>query len=240
MYNPLMIKLDFQDTERMNKVLRHRLRNVASGMRNAITLLSKELDDRLTPNEREYFPLLINECNELAGMTDRMNLLFDEFGHGAPGKAGALCEKAVSDARAKYPTTEFKIECSDATAAEAVVCSDQRLTAMLAEALVNAVETRPGGAVVLRCGFENEQLRFSVIDEGAGVESGKEEDVFLPFFTMKPRHIGIGLAFVRKLAGETGAEARLENREGGGCELRILLPRASDTDTVIYGTRRKD
>lgn len=238
-----MITLDSEDTLRMNKVLRHRLRNVASGIRNAVSLLSKELDERLNPNEREYFPLLVNECNELAGMTDRMNLLFEKFPPGNPGQLGALCEQVVSTMRVRFPAVELVVEYAERDVEQALVNSDAHFLGILGEAVLNAVESRPGGKIVLCSELENGSLKVSVIDEGKGVPEEHYQNAFLPFFTMKPRHIGIGLAFAGKLAGELGVEMRFRRDGENRFALDVFFPACapdSDDATVSYGNRRKE
>ena len=82
--------------------------------------------------------------------------------------------------------------------------------------ILNAIQNSPDGApIVLRAEAEDDRLRLSVSDAGYGVPEGIREHLFEPFATGRPDGTGLGLAFVREVAGAHGGSARIEHREDG-------------------------
>jgi two-component system nitrogen regulation sensor histidine kinase NtrY len=66
-------------------------------------------------------------------------------------------------------------------------------------------------------------VEVMVRDEGSGLAS--TANLFVPFFTTKPKGTGIGLVLSRQIAEAHGGNLTLENRTGSrGCEARIRLP----------------
>ncbi len=83
-------------------------------------------------------------------------------------------------------------------------------------------EARPEAWVQARLG-RGGRLRIEVRDNGLGVPPGLERDIFLPFFSTRPRDAtqgarGIGLAVVRQLVHGMGGTVRLHRpAQGGAC-----------------------
>ncbi len=82
------------------------------------------------------------------------------------------------------------------------------------------VGTAPGGGVAI-----------AVLDRGPGIPEEALQAVFEPFVRLETSRnrdtggTGLGLSIVRQLAGTLGADIALRNREGGGLEATVLLPR---------------
>ena len=98
---------------------------------------------------------------------------------------------------------------------------DQLLINLLANATDAALET--GGAVRTRWGVKNSHLELEIEDDGPGIT--ETTNLFVPFYTTKPRGTGIGLVLSRQIAEAHGGTLTLANREdGGGCRVVVTLP----------------
>jgi nitrogen fixation/metabolism regulation signal transduction histidine kinase len=72
-----------------------------------------------------------------------------------------------------------------------------------------------------------ERLEVWVTDEGPGLSS--TSNLFVPFFTTKPRGSGIGLVISRQIAEAHGGSLVLDNRvDRQGCRASLVLPLAGD------------
>jgi nitrogen fixation/metabolism regulation signal transduction histidine kinase len=72
-----------------------------------------------------------------------------------------------------------------------------------------------------------ERLEVWVADEGPGLSS--TSNLFVPFFTTKPRGSGIGLVISRQIAEAHGGSLVLDNRlDRQGCRASLVLPLAGD------------
>jgi nitrogen fixation/metabolism regulation signal transduction histidine kinase len=72
-----------------------------------------------------------------------------------------------------------------------------------------------------------ERLEVWVADEGPGLTS--TANLFVPFFTTKPRGSGIGLVISRQIAEAHGGSLTLDNRlDRQGCRASLVLPLAAD------------
>lgn len=104
---------------------------------------------------------------------------------------------------------------------------DQLLINLVRNAADAALET--GGGVEIGWSTRNGLLEVQVLDEGPGLPS--TANLFVPFFTTKPKGSGIGLALSRQIADAHGGSLLLDNRaDTRGCEARLLLPLEAQED----------
>lgn len=64
-----------------------------------------------------------------------------------------------------------------------------------------------------------------VSDNGPGVPADKLDAVFMPFYTTKEKGLGIGLAFVQKVAVAHGGSVAAENIDSRGASFMLSLPK---------------
>lgn len=73
---------------------------------------------------------------------------------------------------------------------------------------------------------------LQVLDRGTGMSANIMENALLPFYTTKPSGSGIGLSLCREIVDAHGGHISLENRNGGGLCVKVLLPSvAEDSET---------
>jgi signal transduction histidine kinase len=80
---------------------------------------------------------------------------------------------------------------------------------------IHVAWSRPAGGAT--------SVEIDIEDEGPGL--AETANLFVPFFTTKPRGSGIGLVLCRQIAEAHGGSLTLENRPGAtGCVARLRLP----------------
>jgi PAS domain S-box-containing protein len=100
---------------------------------------------------------------------------------------------------------------------------DQLLINLLRNAVDASLETH--GSTRIRWTRQNDLLSVIVEDEGPGLAN--PTNLFVPFFTTKPRGSGIGLVLSRQIAEAHGGSLSLENRsDRRGCVAIVRLPLA--------------
>jgi PAS domain S-box-containing protein len=98
---------------------------------------------------------------------------------------------------------------------------DQLLINLLHNAVDAALET--DGNVTVSWARNGTHLDLFVEDEGPGLSN--TANLFVPFFTTKPKGSGIGLVLSRQIAEAHGGTLSLENRQTGtGCQAQLRLP----------------
>lgn len=98
---------------------------------------------------------------------------------------------------------------------------DQVLINLVQNAVDSTMET--GGAVRVTWTITSGDLIVRVIDDGQGLAD--TANLFVPFFTTKPRGSGIGLALSRQIAEQHGGAVTLANRrDARGCIAVLRLP----------------
>jgi len=110
-----------------------------------------------------------------------------------------------------------------------VIASEDALSEVLSNLIVNAIEAQPGGGRV-RVGLarHGDHLEIRVEDDGPGISQEMRVKIFQPFFTTKASGTGLGLSIVARRVAEMGGTLACESplREGKGARFRVTLPLA--------------
>ena len=101
-----------------------------------------------------------------------------------------------------------------------------QLEQMFINLLTNAVDASlSNGAKPVRVGWRIAESSLVVGIEDSGLGIANTENLFVPFYTTKPKGSGVGLALAQQIARAHGGEIRLVNREDGpGARAIIHLP----------------
>ena len=96
--------------------------------------------------------------------------------------------------------------------------------------VLNAIQAMPKGGtlgVKLESGRENGQpcAYLQVSDSGVGISPRNMRKIFLPFFSTKPKGVGLGLSVSRQILKEHGGELRVRSKPGEGTTFTLILPR---------------
>jgi two-component system NtrC family sensor kinase len=67
-------------------------------------------------------------------------------------------------------------------------------------------------------------MRFCVRDTGQGIAPEVLPKIFDPFFTTRPEGSGLGLAVVKKIATQHGADILVESTVGHGTCFELIWP----------------
>lgn len=214
------VELTGTDLERMRRILRHSLRNAASGIKAASSLLGSELDERLKPREREYFPLIERECDRICDITERIEDFFtvsvDEkcspLGHGIKSTLAVL--------HITHPMME--VRCTETAMVSQRMVPESTVRVVLCELLRNAYEA--SFKSVDLCIYEShEECRFRIIDQGAGLSVDEAALAKKPFYTTRSRALGLGLPIAERHLSHYG-ECVTFGREERGHFVEFSLP----------------
>jgi signal transduction histidine kinase len=87
---------------------------------------------------------------------------------------------------------------------------------IMREAVVNAAKHGESEHVIVSLTQTDAGLTLRVADDGRGLADGNP---------LRPRHEGFGLRSIRERAAALGGRLTLRDRQGGGAELELVLPR---------------
>lgn len=92
------------------------------------------------------------------------------------------------------------------------------------EASANTANSQHG--VLVTTALVGDQVRFSIMDRGVGVDEETAEKLFDPFFTTKPNGMGIGLTICQSIIQVYGGKIGYSPNKGGGATFYFSLPAA--------------
>jgi len=111
---------------------------------------------------------------------------------------------------------------------QVIVMADAPLLLQVFHSLLsNASEAMDSGrACVLKVSAGERGHLIEVSDQGAGMAPEMLKQVFKPFFTTKPRGLGLGLTLARRIVERMGGTLRMHSRPGEGTTVALELPKA--------------
>ncbi len=212
--------------KQMSSVVSHEIRNPLAIISNSLYFIKTKLGAggaALDPKIAKHIGIIEGEVKHSNDVIEEM-LAFTRNREMAP--APMAMNSLVNDVAGNYqfpPTVTAKVVTD---AADPCVTADaEALAYALKRLLENSVQAMPeGGPVTVEVSHTDKLALITVTDGGPGFPAGDGEKAFVPFFTTKPRGIGLGLTIARKFLEQLGGTAKAENAQPKGARVTLSLP----------------
>lgn len=87
-----------------------------------------------------------------------------------------------------------------------------------------AVAARPNGEVRVAATMAEGLMRIRFCDTGGGIPRGEFRQIFEPFYTTKPGHLGLGLPLCQAIVSALGGTVFVASTGENGSEVVVELP----------------
>ncbi len=183
------------DVQQMNRIMRHRLRNLCAGVKMAVDRISEQTRAS-HPQVGDRCSIIVAELDNLQNFSERMDLLFDAL---PPPSVLSLFEVVSLSRRyfvQQYPLCSIRLEGEEA---DISLKHGSWLLVMLRELIHNAGEAAGANGDVALNWQVNGNVTFTVSNTGEPIPQYIPTSPPRAFFTEKGRHDGMGLAIVHRV-----------------------------------------
>jgi len=210
-------------------IVSHDLKAPLRGIKTLAGWISSDYGDKLGPEGTE-------QINLLSSRVDRMYALIE--GVLEYSRVGRVKEEPVQvDLNDLVPTVIDMIAPPENIAITienelpAVNCEQTRITQVFQNLLSNAIKymDKPQGHIRVGCTADGDFWKFSVADNGPGIEEKHFERIFQIFQTISSNNefesTGVGLTIIKKIVELYGGRIWVESQFGKGSTFFFTLPR---------------
>ncbi len=229
----LRLERELAERERMASLgqmaanVSHNLRNPLSSMK---TVLQVQLENPELPLDvRRDCSLVVNEIDRMSAKLTQLLRYAKPSTNGQRVAAVALANQTAVLFRHDAEQRNVRLEFERPTAEIFAVASEDGLSEVLSNLIVNALEAQPeGGRVRVSLARTDGRLEIIVDDDGPGITQELRAKIFQPYFTTKATGTGLGLSIVARRIDEMGGTMACESplRGGKGTRFRLTLPLA--------------
>ena len=229
--NRLLHELESANEELKNfgYVVSHDLKAPLRAIGSLANWISTDYADKFDDEGREHMRLLISRVHRMDGLIDGI-LQYSRVGRVKEVAVAVDLNRLVhevTDLLAPPKSIAISVEASLPT----VMAEPTRIQQVFQNLLSNAIKymDKPEGEIRINCSAEGKQWKFSIADNGPGIDRQHFEKIFQLFQTLAPRDrvesTGVGLALVKKIVEMYGGHVWLESTVGAGSTFFFTLPR---------------
>jgi PAS domain S-box-containing protein len=210
-------------------VASHDLKAPLRGIRTLAEWLSTDYGDKLGEQGKEQMNLLLKRVERMHNLIEGV-LQYSRVGRVKENRAVVNLNKLTSeviDILAPPANISITVENELPT----IECEPTRIGQVFQNLLSNAIKymNKPQGQIKVRCVEEGEFWKFSVADNGPGIEEKHFEKIFQIFQTLSPRDdfesTGIGLTITKKIVELYGGRIWVESKVSEGSTFFFTLPK---------------
>jgi signal transduction histidine kinase len=207
----------------------HNLRNPLSSMK---TVLQVQLENPELPVDlRRDCAIVVNEIDRMSAKLTQLLRYAKPSVNGERVAAVTLARQTAVLFRHDAERRNVRLEFEQPSKEVYALASEDSLSEVLSNLIVNAIEAQPnGGRVKVSLAERGERLEIVVEDDGPGISLELRAKIFQPYFTTKPTGTGLGLSIVARRVDEMGGTLACESPERNekGARFRLSLPVALD------------
>ncbi len=216
-------------------VVSHDLKAPLRAIRNIVDWFSSDYADKVDDQGREYLTLLANRTTRMHNLIDGV-LQYSRIGRTEQQVEPVDLNRLLPEIVESLGAPEHISIRVDADL-PVVEVNPTRITQVFQNLLSNAIKymDKARGRIAVACVEEDGFWRFSVADNGPGIERKYFDQIFKLFQTLKARDeqesTGVGLALVKKIVELYGGTTWLESDVGRGSTFFFTLPQPNERMT---------
>jgi len=222
-------------------VVSHDLKAPLRGIAQISHFLSDDYSAVLDKNGRDMVDLIGNRVKRMHNLIDGI-LQYSRVGHIKEEKKHVDINALLKDiiVMIALPNNLKAFVDSDLPV---IFFEKTRIEQVFQNLLSNAIKftNKPAAEIRIKCADDGKYWKFSVSDNGIGIEKKHYERIFRIFQTLKPRdeeeNTGVGLSIVKKIIESNNGKIWVESEAGKGSTFFFTLPK--DNERVVKVERRK-
>jgi light-regulated signal transduction histidine kinase (bacteriophytochrome) len=217
-----------QELQDFTRIAAHDLKAPLRAIGTLADWIAVSYSDKLDDLGREQLNLLTARASRMSSLLDAA-LQYSQIGHDDKTiedvDLNLLVEEIID--RLRVPDN-IRIIVEDRL--PTIVCTRKRIRPIFKCLLVNAIKyiDKPQGLIKVGCTQQGGFWKFSIADNGTGIEKKYFDKIFEIFQTLSPRDevesVGIGLAIVKKAVELHGGRVWVESAPGQGSVFFFTLP----------------
>jgi signal transduction histidine kinase len=215
----------------------HNLRNPLSSMK---TVLQVQLENPDLPVDiRRDCALVVTEIDRMSAKLTQLLRYAKPSVSGERVAAVTLARQTAVLFRHDAERRNVRLEFEQPSQEVYALASEDSLSEVLSNLIVNAIEAQPnGGRVRVSLAQVGQRLEIVIEDDGPGISPELRAKIFQPYFTTKPTGTGLGLSIVSRRVDEMSGTLACESplRDGKGARFRLSFPVAPDVDAAPAST----
>jgi PAS domain S-box-containing protein len=199
--------------------------------------LSTDYSDKFDDQGKEKIKMLVTRAVQMSALIDDI-LRYSRVGHNDTEKQRIDLNTVLSKVIAGIAPPE-NIEITVENELPVLMCEKTQILQVFQNLLSNAVKymDKPNGQIKIGCVEQVAFWKFSVTDNGSGIEKRHFERIFKLFQTLSPcdgaENTGIGLSIVKKIVELNGGSVSVESEVGKGSTFVFTLPKQNSNVTAV-------
>ena len=211
--------------EGMNEVSRmvgHDLRNPLSGIRNSVYVLRKNYGEKL----EEKGNSMLNTIDNCVEYSDKIvRDLLDYSCELKLNKIKTNPKRLVDDSLSTLVVPANIWVINEVSDEFSVMVDNGRIERVFSNLIKNAFDAMPnGGDLKITTEKMKSEVQVGFSDTGTGMSPEVLQKLWTPFFTTKPRGMGIGLGICKRTVEAHGGKIEVESTIGKGTTFTVFLP----------------
>ncbi|MHC4701484.1 MAG: ATP-binding protein, partial [Planctomycetota bacterium] len=210
-------------------IVSHDLKAPLRGIKTLATWISDDCSDKLGDQGNEQISLLLERVERMYKLIDGV-LQYSRAGHTEERPLHVHLDKFIPEAIDMLaPPENISITIEDKM--PVVDCEETHLLQLFQNLVSNAIKymDKPQGRIRIGCVEEDGFWKFSIADNGPGIEEKHFERIFRMFqalsVTEEFRGTGVGLTVARKIVELHGGRIWVESEVGNGSTFFFTLPK---------------
>ncbi len=208
---------------RMADQLLHEIKNPLTSMGGMALLLERKLTE--TPDLQKFASSIAEQAkriekvlNDVFQLTEPQKLQLQDV------DIEKLVQEAVSIYRSELKKHGITIELTSRVSPVVLPVDKMMLRQSLFHILKNASDAMPdGGNLKIEIDRHDPHVILSFADTGIGIAKAHIRQADLPFFTTKTSGMGLGLSFVKRVAGFHNGDLAISSNDTGGTTITLRL-----------------
>jgi signal transduction histidine kinase len=215
-------------TGRLAASIAHEINNPLQAIRNCLELILDEADAG-EPLDRAYLDVSLNELGRIRHIIQQMlDLYRPEKGRMAPIDLNAAVEGVLALMRKQLESGRIVVATHLDSARPHVIGRGDQARQVFINLILNAIEAMPeGGQLTLTTHQGSDGIvAIQIADTGMGIAPENLTRIAEPFFTTKPKGVGLGLTVCYEIIERHQGTLDVISKVGHGSTFTIRLPAA--------------